>query len=201
MPRPSVHKRRRSPTRVRASWCVVSMFLFLVGCASTPSGPWINKGLPNFVSVDAHLYRGAQPGGEGYAELSRMGVETLVDLRGAGEQPPTREAEKRAAENERIEYIAEPMAGLGAPSKEAVRRVLSVINDPKKQPVFVHCKRGADRTGTIVAIYRITHDCWTADRAIQEAREHGMSRLEFGMRRLIRDWYEEVKAQVCTPPG
>ena len=83
------------------------------------------------------------------------------------------------------------MPGLSAPSDEQVARVMSIINDPDNQPVFVHCKRGADRTGTIGAIYRISHDGWTADRAIAEARLYGMSWAEFGMKSYISDYYKQ----------
>jgi len=55
--------------------------------------------------------------------------------------------------------------------------------------VFVHCKRGADRTGTIIGCYRIAHEGWTADRALSEAKQYGMSWLERGMREYISDYH------------
>ncbi|HJZ67093.1 MAG TPA: hypothetical protein VKF81_03025, partial [Blastocatellia bacterium] len=51
-------------------------------------------------------------------------------------------------------------------------------------------KRGSDRTGTIAAVYRISQDGWTADRAIAEAKTYGMSWTEFGMRGYIADYYK-----------
>jgi protein-tyrosine phosphatase len=130
--------------------------------------------------------------------LVELEVGTIIDLREPGEKLPSEGAEKRAATAAQIEYIPEPMPGLGAPSRDAVKRILSVLSDPgREKPVFIHCRRGSDRTGTVVAIYRITHDCWTADRAIQEAKEKGMFWFELGMRKLIREWYEEIKAQSC----
>ena len=43
--------------------------------------------------------------------------------------------------------------------------------------MFIHCKRGSDRTGTVVACYRISKEGWTDERAITEARQYGMSRI------------------------
>jgi tyrosine-protein phosphatase SIW14 len=173
--------------------------LALGACVSTPRGPLAEVGLPNFVKVDARLYRGGQPTESGIEELARQGVATVVDLRRAEEKPPTRAAERAAVERLHMAYEAEPMSGLGAPRRPAIERMLALIEDPARGPVFVHCKRGADRTGTVVAIYRVRHDCWSAEEAIREARRQGMAWFEFGMRRLIRAWYREVEAAGCTP--
>ena len=70
-----------------------------------------------------------------------------------------------------------------------VERVLTIIDAPENQPVFVHCRRGADRTGTIIACYRITHDGWNADQAKKEARRYGLSRLQGGMMNYIEKFY------------
>ncbi|QYM78746.1 hypothetical protein K0B96_15800 [Horticoccus luteus] len=52
--------------------------------------------------------------------------------------------------------------------------------------MFIHCQHGADRTGTIIACYRIRHDGWTADAALAEAKRYGMSEWEFGMKDFVR---------------
>jgi protein tyrosine/serine phosphatase len=80
------------------------------------------------------------------------------------------------------------MEGLSRPKDEQVERALAIINDAANQPVFVHCKRGADRTGTLIAIYRIMHDGWTSEDALREAKHYGMSWMEFGMKDYVRDY-------------
>jgi protein tyrosine phosphatase (PTP) superfamily phosphohydrolase (DUF442 family) len=175
--------------------------LLLAGCASTPPGPLARLGLPNFERVDASLYRGGQPTTAGLAELARLGVATVVDLRRIGESPPSRAEEQATAAQLRLEYLPVRLSPIAAPRREAVEALLAAIGDPARQPIFVHCKRGADRTGTVIALYRVSRQCWSAEQAIAEARRHGMAWWEFAMRRFVRAWQREVATRGCTPAG
>ena len=157
------------------------------------------KELPNFHKVSDKLYRGAQPSKEGIKKLAELGIKTIVNLRGEDEN--TR-AEQKEAEAAGIAYFAISMPGLSRPTDEMVARAMAVIDAPENGPVFVHCKRGSDRTGTIVAVYRMSHEGWTGDRAISEAKSHGMSWMEFGMRDYISDYYaRQSKARVESTNG
>lgn len=146
------------------------------------------KELPNFHRVSDHLYRGAQPLRGGMNKLSELGLKTVINLRGPDDRIS---GEQKEAESAGMSYFNIPMPGLSAPSDEQVARVMAIINNPDNQPVFIHCKRGSDRTGTVTAIYRISRDGWTADRAIEEARRNGMSWTEFGMRTYISNYYQQ----------
>lgn len=146
------------------------------------------KELPNLHKVSDTLYRGAQPL-TGYAgKLGEIGVKTIINLR--GEDEISRD-EQKEAETAGLRYFNISMPGLSAPSDEQVSRVMAIINLPENQPVFIHCKRGSDRTGTIAAVYRISHDGWNAERAITEAKRYGMSWAEFGMRGYISGYYNK----------
>ena len=70
--------------------------------------------------------------------------------------------------------------------------VLSIINDPANQPVFIHCQHGADRTGVVIAVYRLSHDGWTSRRARDEAKRFGLKPWQLGMKDYIHD-YEKRK--------
>ena len=142
--------------------------------------------LPNFHRVNSQLYRGAQPKAGGISKLAALGIKTIVNLRGPDDE--TR-AEARAAEAAGLRYFNIPMAGTSKPTNEQMNRALAVINAPENQPVFVHCKRGSDRTGTVIACYRILKDGWTAHAAKQEAAHYGMWRIELGMKHYIEDFY------------
>ena len=77
------------------------------------------------------------------------------------------------------------MRGMSAPSDADVAKVLSLFEDSNSGPVFVHCRQGMDRTGTVIACYRIQHDNWTNRRALEEAENYGMSHAERSMRSYI----------------
>jgi len=72
-----------------------------------------------------------------------------------------------------------------APDDTQIAAVLALLNDGSQWPVFVHCRRGADRTGTAIACYRIMHDHWSKQQALAEAKTFGMSSLEVAMQRYI----------------
>jgi uncharacterized protein (TIGR01244 family) len=139
-------------------------------------------GVHNFHQVDAHLYRGAQPTYSGFKSLAKLGVRTVIDLRGGREMGGN---EQKIVEAAGMHYVHVPLAGLSAPSDQQVATVFAIVNDPSAWPVFVHCKRGADRTGTVIACYRIAHDHWDNEKALREAKLHGMSRVERAMKQYI----------------
>src|SRR5579862_401723 len=138
----------------------------------------VAPGVPNFHQVSARIFRGAQPSGEGWNNLSKLGVKTVIDLRPPSEHSCT--AESRAVEAAGMHYVNVPMSGIHAPSDDQVSKVLALL-EGAADPVFVHCRRGADRTGTVVACYRVTHDGWNNQRAFDEAVKFGLSWVEFGM--------------------
>jgi protein tyrosine/serine phosphatase len=141
--------------------------------------------LPNFHRVDEHLYRGAQPAEGGIARLKSLGVRTIVNLRG---ETSLVTLEAREAQEAGLRYFSVPMRGLGRPTDEQLKRILGLIDQSDNWPVFVHCKAGQDRTGLVVACQRIARAGWTAERAIHEAMDLGMMKIEFAMRSFIRDF-------------
>ncbi len=151
----------------------------------SPSEEMRHAELPNFHRVDDHLFRGGQPDQGGVAKLKELGVRTIINLRYERELVESERVEAGAAG---LQYFSVPMYGLFRPTDEQVARVLALIDDPANWPVFVHCRRGADRTGVIVACHRISKTLWTAARAIREADDLGMRKLEFAKRSFIRDF-------------
>ena len=136
----------------------------------------------NFGKVNDHLYRGAEPGSTGLEELGAMGFKVDIDLREAG---PATAAEKTVAERLGMRYINIPLPPFSAPPSSLVDRVLLLLNGNSPETVFLHCRRGKDRTGTMIACYRIEHDGWANQRALDEANRYGMSRAERGMRSYV----------------
>lgn len=161
--------------------------MLLVTAASAPALESKEEVLPNFHQVNKELYRGAQPLSGGMKELAARGITTVINLRGEDERTRSEDAEAKAAG---LLYFAVPLPGFGRPKDEDVEEALAIINNSQYWPVFVHCHHGEDRTGTIIAVYRISQDGWTSERAKAEAKEHGMSWTQFAMKDYIRDYYK-----------
>jgi tyrosine-protein phosphatase SIW14 len=140
------------------------------------------QGLPNFRQVNDHVFRGGQPSSEGFTKLSKLGVKTVVDLRESGDRS---RAEEKIVKAAGMQYVSVPMHGMETPSDIEVSKVLSLLDDPSAGPVFVHCRRGADRTGAVIACYRMNHDHWDNQKALAEARNDGMSIFERSIQRYV----------------
>jgi tyrosine-protein phosphatase SIW14 len=156
--------------------------LLLLCSLGQAAGPVAVKGIARFSQVNEHLYRGGQPGKAAITALQQLGMHAVIDLRGRGERA---EAEEKQVTALGMKYYSVPLSPFAAPTAAQIATVLALVEDSGNWPVFVHCKHGKDRTGTIVACYRITHDQWPNERALIEAKDHGLSRFERGMRDFI----------------
>jgi protein tyrosine phosphatase (PTP) superfamily phosphohydrolase (DUF442 family) len=176
---------------------LLALFSFLV-TAQQPETKY--EELPNFHRVSDHLYRGGQPKTGGLKKLSDLGVKTIINLR--GDSDDTR-AEGREAASLGMEYFNIPMSSSGRPTEEQVRRVFEIIETKEKadSTVFVHCRRGSDRTGAIIAVFRIKHDGWTAERAIDEANRYGLGFIQFRKRDFINDYFKQRQIDSKNPAG
>jgi protein tyrosine/serine phosphatase len=127
--------------------------------------------LPNFHAVTPTLLRGAAPTPEGLEALQKMGVKTVIDLRIA---PKTVAKERAQLDRMGVKFINLPMSG-EPPTEAQIQTFLKTIADPAQQPVFVHCQHGADRTGTMIGIYREQVAGWSYDRTYKEMRKYGFN--------------------------
>jgi tyrosine-protein phosphatase SIW14 len=172
-------------SRTRRLGTAAALLLALASVASAQGEPQ-DAEVPNFHRVNERLYRGAQPRPGGIQKLVTLGIKTIVNLRAADAHSRAEEAAARAAG---LRYFNVPMHGYARPADTQVEQVLNIIDDPQNQPVFIHCKRGADRTGTVIAAYRISHDGWTSTQAKREATRYGMMQTQFEMRDYITDYH------------
>jgi protein tyrosine/serine phosphatase len=145
--------------------------------------------IDRFNVVDDLLFRGAQPDVEGFRYLRSIGIRTIVNLR--EEKDAVRLREQQTVESLGMRYINLPVKDGNFFTRsrripeETVRAFLQLFDAAEAGPVFVHCRRGADRTGALVAMYRIARHGWKPARAYAEARELGM-----------RSWYHGLKKQI-----
>jgi protein-tyrosine phosphatase len=154
---------------------------------SVLSLPWLADssvpGIDNFYQVDEHVYRGAQPTTEGFKYLATIGIKTVLDLREDGERAT---AEAQLVTSLGMQYVNVAMTGLTPPTLAEITRILALLEDGTAGVVFVHCMRGADRTGAVIAAYRIDHDHWDNSRALKEAMSFGMSFFQLPRQDFIR---------------
>lgn len=127
--------------------------------------PMTVAGVPNLYQVSDTLYRSAQPTAEGMKNLQRMGIRTVVNLRSFHSDRD--EIGKTGLAGEHIYMKA------WHPEREEIIRFLRIVTDPARTPVLVHCQHGADRTGTMSAMYRIAVQGWTKEAALREMTEGG----------------------------
>src|SRR5258708_34745430 len=126
-----------------------------------------NIQIDNFGRVNANYYRGAQPSGRDYADLAGIGIKTVIDLTQDGDP-----AESSIVQREGMKFFRIPMTTHETPSAAKLAQFLTLVNDPANQPVYVHCQGGRHRTGVMTAVYRMTDDGWTADRAFAELKQY-----------------------------
>jgi tyrosine-protein phosphatase SIW14 len=181
----------RIPMRYR----YLSVFLLPIAVHPAWASDATVRGIPNFHQVNDHVYRGGQPSDEAWAGLAQLGVKTVIDLRLEDEHPTKLEAQ--AVQAAGMRYINIPMHGVVAPSDEQVASLLALLDSDS--PVFIHCKRGADRTGAVIACYRMAHDRWDNQRALKEAKSYGMSWLQFGIKNYVMN-FQTPAVRVATAP-
>jgi protein tyrosine phosphatase (PTP) superfamily phosphohydrolase (DUF442 family) len=130
---------------------------------------WAQKvklaGITNCYKVTTNLYRGAQPTMDGMKLLKTMGVKTVINLRAWHS-----DKDKVAGTGlKSVRFEMEPWQG----DEEEVIQFLKIVTDTNNLPAFVHCERGADRTGMMCAMYRITVCGWSKPEAIAEMKGGG----------------------------
>jgi protein tyrosine phosphatase (PTP) superfamily phosphohydrolase (DUF442 family) len=127
-------------------------------------------GLPNFGFVTETIYRGAQPTAEGYGSLQRLGVQIVVDFR---RHAATVEAERQTVEAHGMQFVNIPWRVIDQPEGKQVAQFLRIVQDNPDKRIFAHCEYGRERTGVMVAAFRMAMQHWTPAQAQGEMRAFG----------------------------
>jgi protein tyrosine phosphatase (PTP) superfamily phosphohydrolase (DUF442 family) len=141
-------------------------------------------GLPHFATVSGQLHRGGQPEDKGFAELRKRGIGIVVNLRHESDEIVR---ERALVEAQGMRYVSIPWRGKEDPRTRQVAQFLELLRANADEQVFVHCERGAERTGVMVACYRIAIDNWTSKQALDEMEDFRFRGLFFGhLKRFVR---------------
>lgn len=157
-----------------------------------PKEAWVSEkvhdlpGLKNVGRVALGIYRGAQPKKEGYATLKQMGIRTVINLR-------ANHGETKDVESAGMRSIEFPMGMFGDVNKGTVQNAIKAMSDPSNQPVFLHCKLGQDRTGIVVAVYRMKEEGWSLKQAESEMQEFGFNDIWVHLMRFVRNYAESIE--------
>ena len=175
---------------MRSLVVLVLLFTSVPGLTvSAAPDPALTIPIERFQRVDDRLYRGAQPTAEGFRRLRDLGVRMVVNLRMDADAKRTNE--RQIVESLGMRYVHLPVEDGNFFTRSrripetVIHEFFSVLDNAGNAPVFVHCHRGADRTGALVAFYRIARHGWDNQRALKEAREIGM-----------RSWYRGLQNQI-----
>lgn len=143
--------------------------------------------LPNFGSFGTNLYRGGRPANPAFAQLANLKIKTVVNLQGGdgrdpdfgwlarrmqtGENQDWIEFEKNKVIQMGMAFVNLPFSSL-KPLTDSdahdIADLLKFMADPINQPVYVHCEYGKDRTGLIIALYRVFYQNWPKQKAYDE---------------------------------
>lgn len=142
-------------------------------------------GVPNLHKIHGNLYRSAQPSEQGMKNLKKMGIETIINLRSFN-------SDRKEIGNTGLGYEHIYMKAWHPERKEVIR-FLQIVTNEKRSPVLFHCKHGADRTGTMCAMYRIVVQGWTKEEAIRE-----MTDGDYGFHEVwinLPNWIDQIDVE------
>ena len=171
------------------------IFIMLFGMSSPGvASPFSDLAVDDFDKINENYYRGGQPEPDDYARLAALGIKTVINLRQS-----EIDEEQPLVERAGMKFYSIPMSASYPPTEATIHQFLEIVNDPANQPVFVHCEDGHIRTGVMTAVYRITHDGWTADQAYAEMkkhhfysiRHHGLKR-HHAIKRFVYRYYDST---------
>lgn len=124
----------------------------------------------NFGRINAGLYRGGQPSDEQFKELAALGIKTVVSLRSG---KLTASLERQVVERLGMCFVHFPFTYFNIPRENEIESLFDLLEDTSKLPIFVHCLHGADRTGLMIALYRIQRMNWNLTGAYNEMKSFG----------------------------
>lgn len=121
-----------------------------------------SENFSNLYKLNDSVYRSEQPNKKGMQELEKLGLKTIINLR-------NRRNDNKEAKGTNLNLIHLPINTW----KFNYNDILISLKELEKaeKPVLVHCLHGSDRTGAVIASYRIVYEGWTKADAIAEFQE------------------------------
>ncbi len=152
--------------------------------------------------VSEGVFRGPHPKEADLRELSGMGIGTVLSLEN---NPSVVAEEERACRSLNINFVNIPLSELAPPSPGALKQAVHVIQQYRDGGIYVHCRRGIDRTGYVIASFRMLVEDRKLDTAYKECCDHGHSKLFYffwknSLKRIGREALSEEVITAWTRP-
>lgn len=112
------------------------------------------------------LYRSAQPDWNGYDDLEQLGVTHVFQLN-------FKDFANYIPNHTELKFTRYGMVPAGKPHDETIKQIVNQIDEAMKLgDVLVHCTFGRDRTGLVIAAFRILKEGWTYPEAYDEMQRY-----------------------------
>lgn len=153
----------------------------------------------NKARVSDQLYRSAQPLPGQFKSIVRLGIRTIVNLRGRNDSG-WYVLETEACRKHGIELVDFPTKSRDTPSKEMIHGAKKLF-DSIRYPALMHCKSGADRAGLMGVLYRLLHEGRPVEEAMEQLhwRYGHIRQAKVGMIDFFFEQYRAYDAATPTP--
>jgi protein tyrosine phosphatase (PTP) superfamily phosphohydrolase (DUF442 family) len=144
------------------------------------------------------LYRSAQPTGDDIRMIhTEYGIKSIINLRGKRSGKDWYDEEIEVIKELGLRHADIPLPLERLPDEEHLKDILDAFNN-LPQPILVHCKAGADRTGMAAAMFVFDHMNQQLDEDNRRQKAAGQLHPYFGhipdfkpvQTYFIRDVYE-----------
>lgn len=152
----------------------------------------------NLYKVTTGVYRGSTPEtAADFDRLKQMGIKTVLNLRRFDRDAIARERQALTARG--IRHVHVPIRYFPR-GDNSIDHAVNVLSDTTLQPVYVHCKHGHDRCGTVVGLYKVRHHGWSAEAAYRDMRQYGFNERLGGLRRYYWSAAGRMRSARPTTP-
>lgn len=151
-----------------------------------------NIGIKNFHKVTQKLYRGAKPKEEDIKNLKSFGITQIIDLRCDYKKSSK---DFKEISNMGMKIIQINMSPFKKPTKNQIEQFIKAV-DNNDGATFVHCTFGKERTGTMVACYRMEKEGISFEEAFEDMKEKGYRNLLFP---YFKNFVEEYAQMLKNP--
>ena len=137
---------------------IIMTFFLLTNFSSEKSNLFASsedEPLIRFHKINENFYRGGQPTEEGYVKLKELGIDIIINF--CQEKEFIQRSEKLARENG-MEQRSIPWNIYGRANPKIPKEFFEIINNNDGKRIFIHCKRGVERTGVMSGLYYLKYE-------------------------------------------